>query len=734
MQIRHGIDAWNSTGVRVLALAAVATCLAPGVRAQTAADDGARAALEEVVITAERREQSLQDAPMSATVLSAEGLASQGIDSVLDVQQAAPSVAINTYNRGTFINIRGVGIAQSAPTSNPGVAYYVDGVFVPHETTIAHSFYDLGSIEVLRGPQGTLTGQNSTAGAIYVTTPQPEFGRFSAYVDQTLADYDWFRTVGAVNLPVGDTLALRVAATRDKRVSFTRNIGPSGTEPGSSNFKGYRTSLRWQAASMLSFDLRYEHYDLQSGYNAVKNRNDAVTDDPFIIEEDGISYLDQSGYRASFQGRIDLPAGLQLRLQTSRERFDSVDQADGDRTATALPVPVGLPTNTANTNLYPGRVGWTSNTTKTQVSEVNLLSTGERNFNWVIGGFYMSEEIPVQVLRDNRNVRTLVSSNSSIIAEAENKSASVFGQMDLRFAGSWEVDLGVRYSDDQQDYRRDVIPGPPPPGCFPCTTTAESSETTGRLGLKYFMNDATMVYATYSKGYKAGGNNVDPRLPNYGPETNKVAELGIKSTIAGGRLRINGDVFMSDYSGMQLSALTQVGTVLLPNTLNAASGDIYGGELEIAGQFNRLGFNLGLSLLEAEFGEDTVLTSNITNQNALVPKGTPLPFSPKTTLTGGIQYDFAAGKGVLTPRVQFSHISKQYATAFQHPTTTVAERTVADLRLTYRPNEQVRLEGFVTNLFDETYVAVQVQDASSAAGGMIFGPPRQYGMRVKYDF
>ena len=734
MQIRHGIDAWNSTGVRVLTLAAVATCFTPGVQAQTAADDGARAALEEVVITAERREQSLQDAPMSATVLSAEGLASQGIDSVLDVQQAAPSVAINTYNRGTFINIRGVGIAQSAPTSNPGVAYYVDGVFVPHETTIAHSFYDLGSIEVLRGPQGTLTGQNSTAGAIYVTTPQPEFGRFSAYVDQTLADYDWFRTVGAVNLPVGDTLALRVAATRDKRDSFTRNIGPSGTEPGSSNFKGYRASLRWQAASMLSFDLRYEHYDLQSGYNAVKNRNDAVTDDPFIIEEDGISYLDQSGYRASFQGRIDLPAGLQLRVQTSRERFDSVDQADGDRTATALPVPVGLPTNTANTNLYPGRVGWTSNTTKTQVSEVNLLSTGERNFNWVIGGFYMSEEIPVQVLRDNRNVRTLVSSNSSIIAEAENKSASVFGQMDLRFAGSWEVDLGVRYSDDQQDYRRDLIPGPPPPGCFPCTTTAESSETTGRLGLKYFMNDATMLYATYSKGYKAGGNNVDPRLPNYGPETNKVAELGIKSTIAGGRLRINGDVFMSDYSGMQLSALTQVGTVLLPNTLNAASGDIYGGELEIAGQFNRLGFNLGLSLLDAEFGEDTILTSNITNQNALVSKGTSLPFSPKTTLTGGIQYDFAAGHGVLTPRVQFSHISKQYATAFQHPTTTVAERTVADLRLTYRPNEQVRLEGFVTNLFDETYVAVQVQDASSAAGGMIFGPPRQYGMRVKYDF
>jgi iron complex outermembrane receptor protein len=346
----------------------------------------------------------------------------------------------------------------------------------------------------------------------------------------------------------------------------------------------------------------------------------------------------------------------------------------------------------------------------------------------------MTENIPVQVLRDNRNTRTFVASNSTIIAEADNKSASVFGQVDLRLTDAWALDLGVRYSDDQHDYTRVALPGQPPPGCFPCTTTAESTETTGRAGVKYLMNDATMFYLTYSKGYKAGGNNLDPRLPNYEPETNKVVELGVKTTIADGRLRINGDVFMSDYQGIQLSALTQVGPILLPNTLNAASGDIYGGELELTGQFGGLGFNLGLSLLEGEFGEDTVLTSSITNQNAVVPEGTPLPFSPKTTLTGGVQYDFPAGSGTLTPRVQFSHISKQYATAFPHPTTTVPERTVADVRLTWQPNDKLRLEGFATNVFDKTYVAVQVQDASSAAGGFIYGPPRQYGMRVKYDF
>ena len=156
--------------------------------AQTGVDEGAQD-LEEVVVTAERREMNLQDVPISATVLTAEMLAVKGVDNVIEIQTVAPSLAINTYNRSTFINIRGVGIAQSAPTSNPGVAYYVDGMFIPHEQFIAQIFYDIESIEVLRGPQGTLTGQNSTGGAIYVRTPAPNVDGISGYIDQTVGRY-----------------------------------------------------------------------------------------------------------------------------------------------------------------------------------------------------------------------------------------------------------------------------------------------------------------------------------------------------------------------------------------------------------------------------------------------------------------------------------------------------------------------------------------------------------------
>jgi iron complex outermembrane receptor protein len=733
MTINGGVAALTTRSRSVALAVAVAAALAQTAQAQ---EPAAQMTLEEVVVTAERREVNLQNVPISATVLTAAALAAQGVDNIVELQQVAPSVAINTYNRSTFINIRGVGIGQSAPTSNPGVAYYIDGAFIPHEQFIAQSFFDIESIEVLRGPQGTLTGQNSTGGAIYVRTPAPNTEGFSGVIDQTIGDYDWSRTVGAVNVPISDSLALRVSGVYDTRGSFTDNIGPSPSEPGSGDDRAVRAALRYRPSDGATIDLRYEWFERETDYNAVKNRNDLVTRDPFTIEEDARSFLNQDGYRASLEARVDLSESIQLRALTSYFDADNEDQADGDRTATALPVPPNLPTNGANTAAFPGRVGLTRQGLQTWVSELNLLSTGDAPLQWVVGAFYMDEESPVEVLRDNRNTQDFVQSNSTIRAKAFNKSKSAFGQIDYRFAAAWAVDVGLRYSDDQQDYTRTALPGPPPPGCFPCTNVAASTETTGRVGLKYFASENLMLYATASKGYKAGGVNLDPRLASFEPETNKVGELGLKSTLAGGRLRLNGALFYSDYDGIQLSALTPVGTppALLPNTLNAAPAEIYGAELELTGQFDRLGFNVGVSALNSEFTEDAVLTDSQTNTNRLVPEGSVVPFAPELTATGGIQYEFRVGSTRLTPRVQVSYIDEQLATPFRYVATTVPARTVTDVRLTWLPTEHLKLEAFATNVFDEEYIAVQLQDASSAQGGIIYGAPLQYGLRATYDF
>src|SRR6188768_390955 len=302
---------WAS-GFRAAIVTSGLLATSPLALAQAGADAGSQV-LEEVVVTAERREENLQNVPASATVLTAELLAAGGVDNVIDIQTVAPSVAINTYNRSTFINIRGVGIAQSAPTSNPGVAYYIDGMFIPHEQFIAQTFYDIESVEVLRGPQGTLTGQNSTGGAIYVRTPAPDFDSFSGYIDQTIADTDWYRTTAAVNIPAGEKFAMRLSGVYDERGSVTENIGPSPSDPGSGSDVAGRVAFSYRPTDSMKFDLRYEHLNRDTDYNAIKNRNDQVTSDPFTIEEDAISFLDQKADRVSLEARFDLSSSVALR-------------------------------------------------------------------------------------------------------------------------------------------------------------------------------------------------------------------------------------------------------------------------------------------------------------------------------------------------------------------------------------------------------------------------------------
>lgn len=693
-----------------------------------------RSVLEEIVITAERRAVNLQDTPISASVLSAEALIEKGVDNLQDIQQVAPSIAINSYNRSTFINIRGVGIAQSAPTSNPGVAYYIDGVLIPHEQFIGQSFFDLNSIEVLRGPQGTLTGQNSTGGALYVRSPEPDTDAFGGYFDQTIGSDGWMRSVTAFNVPMGDKAAFRIATLYENKDGFIENKGPSaGRRPGSSEMYGVRANLLLQPSDTQTYNIRYAAFDLESGNIAVKNRNDPNTN-PYEISYDGRGYLDQKGYRASLEGRWDLSDSLQLRALYSTQDGYTKDQTDGDRSSTAPSIPVGLPANGGNRSLYPGRVSRAQTDFETDIFEINLLSDGDGPVKWVVGAFHMMDDVPVELFRDNYSTSDFVSSNSDIVAEAENTSTSVFGQADINFSDALMLTIGARYSEDEQVYTRFNLPGPPPPGCFPCDTTQDSSATTGKIGLTYFTGEDSMIYGTISKGYKAGGVNLDPRQGFFEPENNLVYEFGYKTTFSDDRLRFNGNVFYSDYTDIQFASLLALFGPPLPVTQNAASAEIYGAEIELTGQYDSLGFNIGLGYLEGSFAEDVTLNDTNGGGNALVSSGDELPFTPNLTFNAGIQYDFFAGETRITPRAQFAFVDDQIATPFPHPFTEVESRKILDLKLIVKPNDAFMIEGFITNALDEEYVVSQIQNSSSADGGAIYGAPRQFGVRAKYDF
>ena len=732
-------------GVAGLALFDPATALAQDAAAQDKvaspsqppagmgpdAQDGAaqEGGLAEIIVTAERRAQSLQQVPISATVLDAADISRKGVTGVTDLQQIAPSVAINTFNRSTFINIRGVGIAQSAPTSNPGVAFYIDGQLIPHEQFIGQSFYDIASIEVLRGPQGTLTGQNSTGGAIYVRTPDPDFDRISGFLDASAGNYDALKVIGALNVPVSDQFAIRVAATHDERDSFTTNIGGSGSQPGNLNMTAGRISaaLRSPDEALRSF-FRIDYFDSKSDNNAVKRRGDTVSRDPFVIEEDGRSYQNQHGGKLSNETKIRLSDGIDLRTLVSYQNLHSYDQTDGDRTNTAPPRP---PANAV------GRVSKVATDIDTFIGEVNLISTGKGPFNWVIGGFYLDETIDVLSLRDNNHVKDFVSSTSTFKTRANNITKSVFGQVNWFVIPALEIIAGARYSEDTQIYNR-IIPAGAVPAGASLVGEQKSDKVTGKLGVNLHLG-RNLLYVTASQGYKAGGVNLTLSTPNFGPETNRVYEAGFKTQWLDNRLRVNGDVFYSEYQDIQLSSL--LGT--LPVTQNAAAGRSYGAELEVTGQFGNFGFNAGAGYLHARFKGDSCITD--TNSAGTdpgcptnlrkVPDGRVLPFSPEWTINAGAQYEIPiSDESSITPRVQWSHLAEQVATPFPSVNTIVPARDVFDARITWQLNEHHKLEAFVNNFTDERYIASQIQNSSSADGGIIYGAPRTYGIRSVIKF
>ncbi|NIJ07584.1 iron complex outermembrane receptor protein [Sphingomonas vulcanisoli] len=733
-----GILQFTAGTAIALALAAPAFAQSAAAKDQVSSSSATPAALQpgaaasdtngqvaEIVVTAERRVQSLQTVPISATVLNAADIARNGINNVADLQRLAPSVAINTYNRSTFINIRGVGIAQSAPTSNPGVAYYIDGALIPHEQFIGQSFYDLQAIEVLRGPQGTLTGQNSTGGAVYVTTPKPDPTRVSGYVDQTIGNYNSFKTVAAVNVPLSDTIAVRVAGTRDFRDSFWKNIGPSPTTPGDYGLYAGRMSLAGHSVNdVLRVAAHFEYFNLKSGNNAVKRRGDTVSTDPFTIEEDARSFQNQHGYRLSEENKIKIFEGVDFRTFVNYQRGTTIDQTDGDRSATARPQPPA-----SNT----GRVSYANTRYDTFIGEINLLSTGKGPFNWVAGAFLLDEYIDLLQLRDNFHTTDLFASNSTIQTRAHNKTKSVFGQANWFATHQLELVAGLRYSNDIQVYNRIIPAGPPPANPALKIASQESNKLTGKIAINYHL-DQTLFYVSASEGYKAGGVNLTIGTPNFGPEKNRVYEAGIKTTMLDHHLRVNGDIYYSDYRDIQLSSLSGG----LPVTQNAASGHSYGAELEATGQFGPLGFNGGLSYLHARFGADTCITD--TNQAGtdpgcptnlrFVPKGRVLPFAPKWSINGGVQYEFRASDEIsVTPRVQGTYVAQQVATPFPSTNTIVPGHTTFDARLTFNIARRYQIEGFVQNFTNKTYIASQIQDSSSATGGILYGAPRTFGVR-----
>ena len=544
-------------------------------------------------------------------------------------------------------------------------------------------------------------------------------------LEQTFGNYSWVRTIGAANLGFSDNFALRLSAVYDDRDSFTRNIGPSASQPGNVGLTSGRANFAFRLADgRLRGNLRLDYFDWQTDNNAVKNRSDLVTSDPFTIEEDARSFMDQQGHRKSLELHYELTDSMELRLLSSRQRGKTEDQTDGDRTATALPQP---PT----TNV--GRVAYARTGFKTWIHELNLLSTGEGPMQWVVGALLHARgHSGLAAARQPQHHATSWQSNSTIITHADNESKSLFGQVNSFVTDTVELIGGARYSEDTQYYNRIALPGAPlPPGTDRIGPPASSDEITGKLGANLHVTDDLMYYATISKGYKAGGVNLTLGTPNFKPEKNLVYELGMKIDDAGSAPAHQRQPVLFRLHGHPVLEPVQRAAADAERSLRRIRRRRAGGHWPLW----RLGPELrprlsGCRVLEGRHHREYRHqhgAAGTEGRRPAVLAGCDAECRHRLRLVVCRRHAHAAPAVVARRASSWPRHSPVVATI-------VPSRNLLRRAPDLGQRRQLAGRGLRDEPADKTYIASQIQNSTSATGGIIYGAPRQYGLRARLNF
>src|ERR1019366_8092368 len=325
---------WVGAFVSMISCGAVLAQSAPP------AADSNNNGLEEIVITAERRSENLQSVPIAVTVLKGGDLDGKAVASIADLQYSTPSVSIGDAGLTNAVNIRGVGLASGSPAVANGVATYVDGLFQP-QIVSTNQFYDIADIEVLRGPQGTLVGSNSTGGAIFINSQNPRIGEPDGYVRVGTGNYGTADAQGGVNLPVNDVLAFRAAGKYGSRDSFYTSIGPLHTDAGSLDEKSGRLSMLFKPGEFQAL-AKIEYTDRNTGGYAATPIPETqyaqyAPTNPFELSYDTPNENHERSLISSLELREDLSDGVTLRSISGYQKKNIHNLEDYDGTAEDTP-------------------------------------------------------------------------------------------------------------------------------------------------------------------------------------------------------------------------------------------------------------------------------------------------------------------------------------------------------------------------------------------------------------
>lgn len=760
--------------------------------------------LEEVIVTAERKSASLQDTPISLSAFNEELLEKEGIDNLTDIASKVPSLTIQPFatNNATLrIFIRGVGLEDTQITQDSPVGVYIDGAYIARSTGLALDIADLERIEVLRGPQGTLYGRNSTGGAINLITRRPEIDAFSFKQHITVGNRALLSSKTMANIPMSDRLSVKLAYLKTKSDGFVENTGP-GADFGDQDVSAYRVDIRWDVSDDFQFDYSYDRSEIvfvNYPYQPISPPNTtprstssgdliaaavASNASSFVSFSEGRresmatpvtmfeSETEVEGH--SVTGIWDISGSTQLKFISAwRELFNIsyVDLSGGSQS----------PDYRIDNNDYTSRDGSLSLPRpenqglrqEQQSHELQLQGSFASRIEYILGAYYFEEKAEMDGLPRHHQSTTPLSITETPTTRSttyavvtsggaftiDNEALAIFARLtwtpdilDDRF----QITFGARHSEDKRAATKFVdnatlleietvdkstgTASATPPLIIGSSVSESSASNRYRDDSFDFISEfeageGLNLYLKYAEAYKSGGYNTrepDQDFFQRGYEEEKIAsyELGVKSEWLRGRLRVNGDVFRSDYTDIQLQFKLPSG-ISDSRIVNAGEARMSGAELEVDFLITPvLLTRLSYAYLDAEITKAIDPVSGVDTTDDFT-----FSSAPRNSYTASfdwtiVQWNFAR----MALNVSYNFMDDRDGSTRTDISKSIALQAydLINARLGFYDipfgSGTFTIAGWVKNLGDTEYAINGLAALPHASRAVIWGEPRTYGV------
>lgn len=765
-----------------VAVATVALSWSLQAQAQEAASEGEDTASGEIIVTAQKRSENLQDVPMSVAAISGENLSKAGVTDVTGLTNIMPSLVVQPATGSmTALYIRGVGTLVGNSLSESPVAFNFNQIYVARPSGLLGTFYDLERVEVLKGPQGTLYGRNATGGAVNVIPKRPQLGQFGGEVHLDYGNYNAIRAEAAVNIPLGENAAFRLAGKVADRDGYLSD----GYDD--ENGQALRGSLRWEQGVVSTIIVADYFKQGGKGNGSVLVPSSFAPTAPAVDLRIGAADpRSTSAFFAAVLANPFLPPPLKIDdpvlpglVRPKQDGYVDGEfwgvsaNIDADLDFATLSVVPGFRRSKPNYLNYNGGFYARAFETADQTSlEVRLTSNGDGPFKYVIGGYYFNEEQDAF----NHFVQGQVLSTKFELG-LHNKSAALFGQATYEIAPGFRLLGGLRYSREHKlaDIaltQTGIFAGQP---VDPFNNTVVPvvikgdrvfKRTTWKAGIEWDITEDNLLYANVATGFKSGGFFVAALDNTFNPENITAYTVGLKNTFFDNRLKFNIEGFYWDYTNQQISYIGSMrnldasGNPITGSGLvitNAGKSRIYGAEAELVFNLTRNDvFTANVQYLDAKYtdftytevGETAPRTSCATSVNPAVAapagqtaflvncSGRSQINTPKWSANLGYEHTFELGGDLeLTFGGRTKIESSRFLAINYLPEQRQGSYMTSDLFLKLgNPNNGWSVTGYVNNVEDETiYAGTSLRPVYSAVFNVL-RPPRTYGIRLDAKF